>query len=129
MAYTISIIFLDFGSYYSAGFPPFVGTLIPFSPPFVTDTAVSTPSAPTTLVFPLPSSPPSGAAAVLVRDSVSPGDLFRSGIVPALPPSPGSLMVFTVPTISLSFAAIAAGAEAAPWSPEFRVRSRHSLPL
>jgi hypothetical protein len=110
MAYTINIILLDFGGFYSAGFPPFVGTLIPFSPPFSADTAVSAPPTPTTLTFPAPTSPPPGPSAVLVRDSVSPGDLFRSGIVPVLPPSPGSLMVFTVPPISLSFAAIAAGA-------------------
>jgi hypothetical protein len=114
MPYTVNVGFLDFGGFYGAGFPPMAGTLTPISSPGPPDTAASTPAGPTTLTFPSPASPPSGSSTVLVRDGGPPGDLFRSGAVTALPPSPSSLTVFTVPTASMSFASIAATAAGLP---------------
>jgi hypothetical protein len=52
MPYEIDILPLDFGGYYGAGIPEFMGTIIPLTPPLSPpDVAVSTPAAPTKLFF------------------------------------------------------------------------------
>lgn len=104
--YAITVVLLDFGGIFGQSLPPMTGTIRSLTSPFSVETAVPTPATPLTLDFTSAAMPPSGACVVLVRDSGVPGDLFRSGLVSTLPPSPGSLTVFTAPPVPLSFSLI-----------------------
>jgi hypothetical protein len=58
------------------------------------------PSGGLTVNFASASTPPSGQATLLVSDISGPGDVFRSGVMTAWPPSPATLMVLPIPPVT-----------------------------
>jgi hypothetical protein len=105
MAYTLNLGFFDLAEYYGGGFPTFAGSVL--NPRLVGgngaafDTATTSPAAPTTLSFTSTAVPPATPSAVLATDNGTGGDVVRSGVVAALPPSPGTATVLTVGPITL----------------------------
>lgn len=108
MAWTLNISpVFDWGEYYSAGYVALNGSI--FSPPnpggggAPLDTVTSTaPPSFLSLPFPSAASPPTAAGTVLVTDSVTAGDLVRSGTITAFPASPASAAVVTFPSVTIS---------------------------
>jgi hypothetical protein len=118
MPWTLNISLFDFGGWYSRGLPVLAGSI--FSPPdsgTPIDTATSSAPALLTLAFPSSAVPPSGAAAVLVTDPGTTGDLLRSGIVNPLPASPATGTVLTSPTAPISASTLSAAAAGFPLPP------------
>jgi hypothetical protein len=115
MAYTIVVTLIDFAGFFTAGTPTMAGSI--FSPPPASGSAAaplakatSVPPA-TTIAFTSSAVPPAGPSSVLVTATAPPsnpvlGDLFRSGGLGSLPPSPAPLIVFTVPVQIVSAATL-----------------------
>lgn len=53
-----------------------------------------------TVNFASAATPPTGSATLLVSDISGPGDVFRSGVMTAWPPSPATLMVLPIPPVT-----------------------------
>jgi len=109
MAYAVRLFPLDLGGFIGLG-PMLNGTFVNVTPSPATDTATATAASPFTLNFMTATPPPPGVATLHVANSGPTGDLFRSGLVTSLPPSPATLSTLSFPTslTSLSASAIAA---------------------
>ena len=115
MPYTLNVMLLDLGGWYSASLPPVSGRFFVPPPPSGSaaapvDTAANNRTGPTplTLLFASAAVPPSAPFTLHLVDTGSGGDLFRSGVLSSVPPSPGSCSVITAPTIGLSTATLTA---------------------
>src|SRR5690349_1360257 len=108
MPYTVTLLPIDIGGFISLG-PSLGGTFTTVAPSPVVATTTATAAASATLAFPAATPPPPGVATVHVTNSTPTGDLFRSGLLAGLPPSPGTVTAVSFPTAltSLSAAALA----------------------
>jgi hypothetical protein len=106
MPYTVTLLPIDFGGFIGLG-PALSGTFVNVTPSAATDTATATAASPFTLAFMSATPPSPGVAALHVANSGPMGDLFRSGLVTGLPPSPGTLTVLSFPTALTSLSATA----------------------
>jgi hypothetical protein len=97
MPYSVTLSPIDFGGFIGLG-PALSGTLANLTPSPATDTATATAASPFMLAFMTATPPPPGVATLHVANSGPTGDLFRSGLVTGLPPSPGTLTVLSIPT-------------------------------
>src|SRR5690348_4561357 len=93
MAYTLSFLLFDFGSFYSAGLPKLTGVLnVPAVGPASTATGTATPFG---ITFPAAPNPPVGPGNLLLTDPGGPGDYFRSGPMATWPPAPAAVAAGT----------------------------------
>jgi hypothetical protein len=114
MAYTLNSMLLDLGSWYAAVYPTLNGRF--FAPPPITgstptpiDTATNSPTSPVmplSLSFMSAAVPPTSPFTVHVVDTGTGGDIFRSGTISSLPPSPGNLTIITAPTTTINAATL-----------------------
>lgn len=116
MPYTLNTLIFDLGKYYDAGLPMFSGSIVN-SAGSVLDATAATPGTPLRLSFASAAVPPATPCAALVIDSSTTGDLVRTGVVGALPPSPGSVNVITVPPALVPAAELMAAAAAVSMAP------------
>jgi hypothetical protein len=99
MPYTCSLLPFDLGGFFSAGPPALGGVFTSMGGTPAVNAGIVMPGAAFSVTFPTATPPPPGAATVRVTDAISPvGDLFRSGPLTALPPSPGTITMVTIPT-------------------------------
>jgi len=68
--------------------------------------ATSSAADPNTLAFPSTAVPPSTTCTMLIRDTLTSGDLFRSGPMLNLPNSPATLTLVVAPSVSMTATAI-----------------------
>jgi hypothetical protein len=108
MPYIVNLLPIDAAGFIGLG-PSLGGTFTAVAPAPAVATATATAAASTTLSFPTATPPPPGVATVHVTNSSPTGDLFRSGLLTSIPPSPGTLTALSFPTslTSLSAAALA----------------------
>jgi hypothetical protein len=97
MPYTVNLFEVDLGGFIGLG-TALSGTFVNEGPSRGTDRATAAAAAPRTLAFMSATPPPPGSATLHVANSGPTGDLFRSGRLTGLPPSPGILTVYSVPT-------------------------------
>jgi hypothetical protein len=97
MPYTVNLSEIDLGSFIGLG-PALNGTFANLTPSPATDTATATPASPRTLTFTTATPPPPGVATLHVANTGPTGDLFRSGLVIGVPPSPAPLAALSFPT-------------------------------
>ena len=97
MPYIADLFPIDLGEFIGIG-PALSGTFTNVSPGPATDTAAASTTAPFRLSFASATPPPPGVAALHVANSGPVGDLFRSGPMTAVPPSPGTVTAISVPT-------------------------------
>jgi hypothetical protein len=111
MPYTATLFPIDLGGFIGTG-SALGGTFRTLTPGPATDTATATASAPFRLVFTSATPPPPGVATLHVANSGPgpTGDLFRSGLLTALPPSPGTLTAISFPTALTTLSATALAA-------------------
>lgn len=101
MAYPITIFTIPLGSF----FPP-AGTSISGRFSAATGAMIETVMGVTgvggglTVTFGTAATPPTGSATLLVSDVSGPGDVFRSGVMTIWPPSPATLTVVSIPTVT-----------------------------
>ena len=108
MPYTVNLLPIDAAGFIGLG-PSLGGTFTTVTPAPAVATATATAAASTTLSFPTATPPPPGVVTVHVTNSTPTGDLFRSGLLTSLPPSPGTVTALSFPTslTTLSAAALA----------------------
>jgi hypothetical protein len=106
MPYTVTLSPIDLGGFIGLG-PALNGTFANLTPSPATDTATATAASAFTLAFLTATPPPPGVATLRVANSGPTGDLFRSGLVTSLPPSPGALTVLSIPTTLTTLSATA----------------------
>jgi hypothetical protein len=70
------------------------------------DVATSSAADPNTLAFPSTAVPPSTTCTMLIRDTLTSGDLFRSGPMLNLPNSPATLTLVVAPSVSMTATAV-----------------------
>jgi hypothetical protein len=109
MPYTVTLFPIDLGGFIGVG-PALGGTFSTLTPSPATDTATATASARFRLDFTSATPPPPGVATLHVANSGPTGDLFRSGLVTALPASPGTLTALSFPTALTTMSATALAA-------------------
>ncbi len=97
MPYIVDLFPIDLGGFIGIG-PALSGTFTNVSPGPATDTATASTTAPFRLSFASATPPPPGVATLHVANSGPAGDLFRSGPMTAVPPSPGTVTAISVPT-------------------------------
>lgn len=97
MPYTLDLFPIDFGGFIGTG-PTLSGVLATVLPTTLVDAATASTAAPLRLSFPAAIAPPPGLATLYVANPG--GDLFRSGLLNAFSPMPGTLTVISVPTTS-----------------------------
>ncbi len=113
MPYTLNSFLLDLGGWFASAFPAMNGRF--FAPPPASgsnpvplDSASNNPSSPSqamTLTFASTAVPPaSGTFSLHVVDTSTGGDLYRSGVISSLPPSPGLLSIITAQTETITTA-------------------------
>ena len=97
MPYIVDLFPIDLGGFIDIG-PALSGTYTKVTPSPATDTATASTTAPFRLSFASAMPPPPGVATLHVADSGPTGDLFRSGLITGVPPSPGTVTAISVPT-------------------------------
>ena len=109
MPYTVSLLPIDVAGFIGLG-PSLGGTFTSVAPTPAVATATATAAASATLNFATVTPPPPGVATLHVTNSTPTGDLFRSGLLTSVPPSPGTVTAISFPTslTGLSAAALAA---------------------
>jgi hypothetical protein len=113
MPYTLAVTFVDIPGLYSAASPPMSGTISPVPPAAgPPETVVPAAASPTTFSF--PQSTPPAPCSVLILDTAAAGDVFRSGVVASLPPTPGNVIAWIAPSVRVPFTSIASPAAVAP---------------
>jgi len=112
MPYTVNLLPIDIAGFIGLG-PSLGGTFSTITPTPAVATAVATAAATTTLTFPTATPPPPGVATVHVTNSTPTGDLFRSGLLTSVPPSPGTVTAISFPTSLTSLSATALAARVA----------------
>lgn len=106
MSYDVNVTPLDTNGYYSP-LPILTGSV--FAPPAsgsALNSVAAASATPFTLNFASPPVPPSGACAILIKESVSGGDVLRTGSVASLPPSPATPVVITIPPVLIPAATL-----------------------
>lgn len=97
MAYSVNFSIFDPPSFFSPFPPTIVGRFSTASGAMIETVAGTTGPAGLTLGFASAATPPTGPSTLLVTDIGAPGDVFRSGVLTAWPPSPATLTVVSVP--------------------------------
>ncbi len=100
MAYSIVLLPFDFGVFFSPPPPSVVGRFSAASGAMIETAMGATGPGGLTLSFASAATPPTGSSTLLVSDVSGPGDVFRSGVLTAWPPSPATLTVVSVPVMT-----------------------------
>ena len=101
MAYSITIVTLPFGTFFPPAPTSVIGRFSAANGTMIETVMGSTASGgKLTVNFVSAATPPTGQATLLVSDISGPGDVFRSGVMTAWPPSPATLMVLPIPPVT-----------------------------